>query len=225
MRTIAIDRQLAEEHEQLASAKAAAAKAADLLAQDPSNRKHRIAMVQAQQAVAEVQVGIDALDAARAAAVKFDASEEARAMRAKRAATVALVNGRHAEVVAAAKAADAAIDALTARLGELRDGFRRAHDAAIEYVDLNETDPTTRTHHVLSLIEIPTNIAHSVFLGLHKLAVASGLDLTDLITFNAYSLTHASGVGGVQHKPVEVAAARNAARVASTVREIEKLHQ
>lgn len=124
MRTAAIDRQIAVELEQLAEAQEAARKAADLLAQDPSNPKHRIAVVQAQHAVAEVQIGIDALNAARVEGEKADTDEADEAYRAE---TLSMFNRAKALVgkrVAAGKAIDIALQGL--------------HDALCTWKQLND---------------------------------------------------------------------------------------
>lgn len=71
MRVTEIDRQIAEESEQLADAKHVTA-AAEALSQEPSSPKYRVAVVQAQSVVAEIQVGIDALNASRVEAKKHD---------------------------------------------------------------------------------------------------------------------------------------------------------
>lgn len=225
MRTAAIDRELAQELEQLAEAQAAASKAAEQLAREPNSPNARLAVVQAQAAVAEIQVGIDALKAARNEAEKYDASEEAQAIRAKRAETVGRVASTQEAVVTAARAIDDALQTLRTRMQDFAAAREAAKQAAFAYLDLNETDPDTRAHHIELILRTPGALAHAVMLNLHYALKDSGLLFQDYITFNPYELTHTGGVGVVLEKSMGDQAARNAERVASTVREIEKLHQ
>lgn len=224
MRTAAIDRQLAGELEQLAEAKANANKAAELLAQDPSNPKHRIAVVQAQQAVAEVRVGIGALKAARKQAVEFDASEEGKALRQARVKAVGGVKDGQDAVVEAAGAIDKALGDLLARMQEFGAAREAAKAAALAYLDLNETDLGTRMHDYEQLTRTPSSLAHALMLTLREALEASGIDYRNFITFNLYEVTPATGVGGEFKREMKAAAQANAEQIAKALDHIEQVH-
>ena len=117
----AIDKELAQEAARLDEAKEQATKAAEQLAKDPSNPQLRIAVMQAQQAVAEVQVGIDALNAARVEGEKADTKHADETYRAE---TLAMFNKAKAMIakrVAAAKAIDEALTALRTAMASWKD--------------------------------------------------------------------------------------------------------
>lgn len=144
MRTAAIEQQLAQEHAQLAEAQADATHAAEQLAKDPSSQKLRIAMVEAQQAVAEVQIGIDALNAARVEAVKYDASDEAQAIRKQRAKAAGDIKGHHEYMAQAAGQVDEALAHLKQALGAFRVHHIDAVRASLVYTGLLELDAMTQ---------------------------------------------------------------------------------
>lgn len=112
MTTAAIDNELVQEAARLSEAKRQATEAAKQLAKDPSNLQLRIAVAEAQQAVAEVQVGIDVLTAARVEGEKAASMEAGEAYRAE---TLEMFNQAKALIekrVAAGKDIDTALSAL-----------------------------------------------------------------------------------------------------------------
>lgn len=224
MRTAAIDRQLASELEQLAEAQEVARKAADLLAQDPNNPKHRIAVVQAQQGVAEVQVGLDALNAARVEAAKYDESEEGKALRQARVKAVGSVKAGQEAVVEAAGTIDKALGDLLARMQEFGAARDASKAAALAYLDLNETDIGTRMHDYEQLNRMPSSLAHALMLKLLEALEASGIDYRGFITFNMYEVTPATGVGGEFKREMKAAAQANAEQIAKAIDLIEQIH-
>lgn len=224
MRTSAIDRQIAAELEQLAEAQEVARKAADLLAQDPNNPKHRIAVVQAQQGVAEVQVGLDALNAARVEAAKYDESEEGKALRNARVKAVGGVKAGQEAVVEAAGAMDKALGDLLARMQEFGAARDAAKAATLAYLDLNETGLETRMHDYEQLNRTPSNLAHTVMLKLREALLATGIDYGNFITFNLFEATPATGVGGEFKREMKAAAQANAEQIAKALDHIEQVH-
>lgn len=224
MRTTAIDRQLAGELEQLAEAQEAARKAADRLAQDPNNPQHRSAVVQAQQAVAEVQVGIDALNAARVEAAKFDQSETGKALRQARVKAVGAVVAGQDAVVKAATGVNQALANLLTCMQELADANGTAKNAALTYLDLNETDIATRMHDYEQLARLPSSLAHAVMLRLYEALKVSGIDYSNFITFNLFEVTPATGVGGDFERDMKTATQANAERIAKALEHIELIH-
>lgn len=187
MRTAAIDRQLAQEQAKMAEAQADATHAAEQLAKDPSNQKLRVAVVEAQQAVAEVQIGIDALTAARVEAVKYDASDEAQAIRKKRADAVAEIKGHHERMVQVAQAVDEALARAAETLRTFREHRAAAQGAASAYVELMEIDATARSHRAHGLNAVSHRATHGIALGLFQiLGAANLLDLSDYLTINEF---------------------------------------
>lgn len=224
MRTAAIDKELAKEHEQLGEAKAAAAEAAEKLSTEPGNKKHRLAVLEAQARADEINVTIEALNLAREQAVKFDQSEEGQATRAKRASMVATVRDANAQMVAAAAAVDEVLAALLTCASQFADARLAAQSASAAYLDLNESDLDTRMHDYQALNHEPGNVAHALALTLHDIVTATGLDCSHFLTFNPYTLTPNSGVGGEFTRTLEQGVRANTLRAITTLAHIEAMH-
>jgi hypothetical protein len=221
MSTETLDDQIAIEQEKLVKAQAAATKAAEQLAKDPANPKRRMAVVEAQQAIAEIQVSIDALNAAAVEADKCDTREKVEAVRAQRIATAAKFNERHAEVVKVACEIDAAFARLTGLMAELGDCFARAKETAVAYSLQATNDTHAQANLRFLLTDTPNELASSAFVKLYKVVAASNLDLDSLVTFSHTALPSSGIVGVIPDKQLGDAAAANAKRVAAIVSEHE----
>lgn len=225
LRTASLDREIGQTKNELAQEQAVVARAASDLAQDPTNLELRRNVVLRQQAVADIQASIDALNAARAEAEKFDQSDAVKAQRKARVEAVKTIQKTQDDIVKAATDVDAAVAALAGKMEKLSQAREAAKQAAFDYRDLNETEFDTRSHHVELLVRTPNEMAVAVYLALHKIATASGLNLGEYVTFNLFALTADAGVGKVLDKPIADAAASNAERVIKVVDGIESLHR
>lgn len=224
MKTAAIDRELAQELTQLAEAQAEATKAAEQLANEPNSPEARLAVVQAQAAIAEIEVGINALKAARNAAEKYDASEEGQAQRARRTETLGRVVSTQQALVNAAQAIDEALQSLHTRMQQFGAAHGAAKAATVAYLDLNETDLDTRMHDHELLNRMPGTLAHAVMLNLYTALEASGLDYIYFMRFNLYEVTPTTGVGGDFKREMKAAAQANAAQIAKALEHIEAIN-
>jgi hypothetical protein len=229
MRTTEIAKQLAEENEILVEAQQAAATAAGKLSTDPRNQKHRIAVVAAQQAVAEIQVGIDALNAAMDEAKKYDGSKEAQAVRDRRTKAAKHVAACHEQVAEAAKAVDKALASLLKCAQNWRAMRVAATKATYDYLELTEIEDSVRSNYSFVLTNSPNEISRAFALGLYRAVRAAGsVDFQDMIVFNTFDVSDSTDSGGVmgQVSPslVENAVATRVAHVKELLTELEAKH-
>lgn len=195
MRTAAIDKQLAQEREKLAEAQADATRAAEQLAKNAADPKLRVAVVEAQQAVAEIQIGIDALNAARVEAVKYDASDEAQAIRKQRAAYAETIKGHHEKMVQAAQAVDDALTRIKEAMGTFHAHRDEALRVAIAYTELMETDVMVRAARAHGLTQISGSLTAAVAKGfIDAMAAAKMPDLSNYVTVNNFCTPSAGSV-------------------------------
>lgn len=121
MTTEALNKELAQESARLSEAKKQADEAAKKLAKDPASPQLRLGVMKAQQAISEVQIGIDALKAAQSESEKIAANESQEAQRAETLAVFKQAKALVSKRPEAAQAIDTALSALKDALAAWKD--------------------------------------------------------------------------------------------------------
>lgn len=181
MSTQAIDQEIALEQGKLAEAQAAATAAAEQLAKDPGSKKHRLVVMQAQQTVAEIQVGIDALNAARIQAAKHDAVEEAQIAKAKRTEQVGYVLKAHEAAVEATKELDVCFSNLRDALGNWLEKRKAVDKASRTYLLGCALDRDRQTDR-MEILAATSNVSTAAF----ARCVGDVIDAAHLTQLDAY---------------------------------------
>lgn len=215
MTTEALNKELAQESARLSEAKKQADEAAKKLAKDPASPQLRLGVMKAQQAISEVQIGIDALKAAQSESEKIAANESQEAQRAETLAVFKQAMALQTQRPVAARAIDTALTALHDALAAWKDLNGQARQAALDFYRRAYEGPSPHIH-ALPLQGMGSEVLNTLAA---RISAAAG-DIPESYRFITYN--HISHPG--RNESAEEDASQSADRCVQFLQSVAQTH-